>query len=117
MIFKTLQYTLPARLAQARAGQIALPLPRPRHLRGGPPDAHCGVKGDLEGGALVLGAHHGLELLGIHGALHLTEQRAHAHHLVLGGTLRRGWVGVVVGWVGGGVEIERPGAGHKKACE
>ena len=40
----------------------------------GPPDAHCRVKGDLEGGTLVLRADHGLELLGVHHTLHFGEQ-------------------------------------------
>ena len=40
----------------------------------GPPDAYCGVKGDLEGGTLVLRADHGLELLGVHHTLHLCKE-------------------------------------------
>ena len=39
-----------------------------------PPDAHGWVKGDLEGGALVLGADHGLELLGVNHPLHVCEK-------------------------------------------
>lgn len=49
-------------------------MPNLIHMQPSLPDAHALVKGDLEGGALVLRADHGLQLLGIHRFLHLCEQ-------------------------------------------
>ena len=37
-------------------------------------DAHCRVKGHLEGGAVVLRADHGPQLLAVHRLLHLLEE-------------------------------------------
>lgn len=37
-------------------------------------DAHGGVEGNLEGGAVVLGADHGPQLLAVHRLLHLLEE-------------------------------------------
>jgi len=37
-------------------------------------DAHCGIKGHLEGSPVVLGADHGPQLLAVHSLLHFLEE-------------------------------------------